>query len=620
MFLGLIPSCVNDGGVEIPNEVVGKEFIAGKGAASQAEIKLVPVGYVPGAQGPDSGRGALVSGVTDASGRFSFKNVVPGQYNVLVSKDGMNSFRDSITITGKGQDLSSDTLKVPGALYGTVVIEPNHDTRMATIQVLGTTNYVNVDQQGHFSLNGLGAGTYRLRLVVGIDGYSPLFQETVVHSGKTDTLLPMRPFYSLTPVVIGLSAMPNSDGTIKVKWNRSEYANTDGYLIYRDSAGTILPSQNAITRTADTFFVDTIYSKQPKKGQYDYLDTATRPFTYRVRILDRSGDPGPGFNSALVTAYPPGKQFVSGQWHQAVASAAFSKRSGSSVFSFKDKLWLVGGQTLTGIKNDIWSSADGIIWNKVIDSIPIPDSLSIQKVLVFQNKIWVIVFHNGLDKEELFFFTSQDGLTWTKLRDSLPITGRSAFSLATHADRLWIMDGFMPGYRNLSNIKSTRDGSEWTELNLPITYNGSGNEGVASFAGSLWRIGGGLPLPEALFPLDIWKTSDGMIWEKAADTSTLLPRFGQTLVASEKRLFSIGGSIYIPNLLYPLNFPDPSDEVWSSPNGTDWSLMDAHAPYGKRNGFSTCFFSGKLWVIGGATSSSGSEKYLNDIWYMDVPN
>lgn len=616
LLCGVFPNCVQDGGTEIPNELVGKELIAGKGPAANAEIKLVPVGYVPGAPGADSGKGALVSGTTDAQGRFTFKDLAPGQYNLIASKDSLHSFRDSLTITGKGQDLATDTLRAPGSLYGTIELEPNHDPRTAMVQVLGTTIFVNVDRDGHFLLQALGAGIYRLRVSTILEGYVPLFQEAAVHSGKTDTLPTLRPFYSGTPVVTGILATANNDGTVKVKWNRTAYGNAEGYLLYRDSSGTLLPSPVPFARMSDTFFVDSVYSKTPRAGQYDYLDTTTRVFTYRVRILDRSGNPGPGFGSSSVTAYPPGKLFASGQWHQALAAAPFAKRNGALLVPFQGKLWLIGGTGSSNLYKDIWSSSDGLNWNRVIDSIPLPESYIGYKAVVFQNKIWLLGNHYVMDHYEAFLYTTGDGLIWTRVSDSLPIVQRFGCSFAVYADRLWILDGAdLPAKLDFSDIESSPDGLVWTPSALP-GYQGSYDEGVASFAGSLWRIGGGSGVTNT-FLHDVWKTSDGKTWERAADSSELLLRYGHILVASPSRLFSLGGFKAVRNADHLYDYTDASDELWASTDGTDWALVDSHAPFGKRNQYSAAYLNGRIWVIGGSLPNSGNS--LNDVWYMEAP-
>ena len=186
MLCGLFPACnTTEGGTEIPNELTGKEFIAGKGPAADADIRLIPVGYVPGAS--DSGKGVLTA-KTDAPGRFSFEDAAPGQYNLIASKEGLHSFRDSVSVSAKGLQLEADTLKAPGSLVGRVALQPQHSNRTAMVQVLGTTVFVNVAVNGEFTLADLGAGRYRIRVSSIEEGYVPLFRECDIRAGQTDTL------------------------------------------------------------------------------------------------------------------------------------------------------------------------------------------------------------------------------------------------------------------------------------------------------------------------------------------------------------------------------------------------------------------------------------------------
>jgi hypothetical protein len=302
-----LAGCLQESGTEIPNELVGKEFIAGRGPAANAELKLIPVGYIPGGtQGPDSAQAAVVTAKTDDKGRFAFKDVSPGQYNLIAAQDGLRSFRDSLVVTGKAQDLSGDTLDAPGTLSGWVELEPQDDPQTATVQVMGTTRFVNVDARGFFRLKDLGAGEYRLRVVTILPLYAPLFQEVVVRAGADDTLAqPLLPFFAGIPVIRGLTAMPDVKGIVHLAWSKPKYGKVLDYLVYRDTAGTLLPSALPILRIKDTCYEDTIYSRTPRAGQYGYDDSAYRTFSYRVKILDWSGNVGPSYGFTEATVAPP---------------------------------------------------------------------------------------------------------------------------------------------------------------------------------------------------------------------------------------------------------------------------------------------------------------------------
>ena len=57
-----------------------------------------------------------------------------------------------------------------------------------------------------------------------------------------------------------------------------------------------------------------------------------------------------------------------GYWQEATSDAGFSKRFGHQLVVFNNRMWLVGGQDSTGLKNDIWYSADGFHWKEAVSS------------------------------------------------------------------------------------------------------------------------------------------------------------------------------------------------------------------------------------------------------------
>ncbi|HNR34431.1 MAG TPA: hypothetical protein PKO36_04580, partial [Candidatus Hydrogenedentes bacterium] len=54
-------------------------------------------------------------------------------------------------------------------------------------------------------------------------------------------------------------------------------------------------------------------------------------------------------------------------------------------------------------------------------------------------------------------------------------------------------------------------------------------------------------------------------------------------------------------------------DVWCSDDGIQWSLLTEHAPWSPRYEHTSAVFDGKLWILGGRSSSG----YLNDVWCSD---
>jgi hypothetical protein len=595
-------------GTEIPNELVGREVVAGKGPAADADIRLVPVAYVPGGTNDENMRLTLYKAKTDSAGRFSLAGVQPGQYNILAVKDGLKSLRDSVPVTETGLDLGNDTLKLPGTLFGQVALQPNHDARSVTVQVLGTNLFVNVDRDGRFLLKDLAPGQYRLRVETTLDGYTPLFSPVEVRSGRLDTLPPLEPFYVLIPVVTGLHAESSRDGCIRLAWDRTAYPNSDGYLIYRDSAQAILPSINPIARVQKTSFIDTLYSASPKAGQFSFEDSSIREFTYRVRLLDAGGQIGPAYAKAAAFAYSPEKATVSGKWRLATDSAAFGARGNPAVAEFGGRLWIIGGIRSDGrYYHDIWSSADGIAWRLELDSLPI-DFDGVYRAAVLDSTLWILAMENGPAGPVPVCYASLDGRHWARAGGPVNPAPQSGMDFMSFEGKLWIIGGSPDG-----EVFSSLDGKYWARLAMPEPFKVGVDPGTVINSYGMWIIGGGEPT-DSLFSRQIWLTVDGHNWIYNTDTTDLMPRSGQRLIAAGNDFYSIGGTWVHSLAEGGVEVHDLTDQVWTSPNGVNWQLFDSHAPFGKRYYPAVVWFQGKVWCIGGLSSPTGSA--LADIWMM----
>ena len=148
------------------------------------------------------------------------------------------------------------------------------------------------------------AKTYRLRVHTSLPDYAPILRD-VVHPGGRP--LSIRPPYSGVPVLVGLSAVPGPKGTVILSWNKPDYDTVEAYLVYRDTVGTADTSETPYVRVArtDTSWIDTVYSRTPRAGQYDYADSTYHEHDYRVRIQAGSGTLGPLFFSVRGRAVPP---------------------------------------------------------------------------------------------------------------------------------------------------------------------------------------------------------------------------------------------------------------------------------------------------------------------------
>jgi hypothetical protein len=310
-FLAALLTCTvlplqhcQEGGSELPNELTGKLVTQQNLPAARVKVGLYSVNYIPA----DSGsQGLSFTTQTDASGKYAFKEVPPGRYNLLGITDSLGFFRDSITVTGGG-DAGIDSLAKLGSLSGVVRLQPQDDPRNAIVQVMGTDYYMNVRKDGTFTLAGLAGGFYRLRVFVGLPNYIPLFANVRVRSGEHDTLTtPLEPYFSGVPVVTAIRAeYDSSKGIAKVTWHPVDFPALMSYLVYRDPSNSVTLSGEPIHayRITDTMFFDTLYRYDPLQKLWN--GPMDQTWEYRVSVKANNSKVGETFESASLKSVTPG--------------------------------------------------------------------------------------------------------------------------------------------------------------------------------------------------------------------------------------------------------------------------------------------------------------------------
>lgn len=279
--------------------------------AADAEVRLYAVDHVPGpgvaAKASAFGGAAYVTR-TDAEGKYSVDSLGQGEYNILGELDGLVSYQDSVFLSPGREAVASGSLGRGGTVTAKVEIQPHHDSRSVTVHVLGTRAFANVDAEGRFTLRGMAAGTYSLRIATTEPGYTQLFAALAVRAGAADSLATaLRPDFTGIPVVAGLEvALDTLAGVARISWSPAEYKRLESYVVYRQRRDQAIPVPQAIGATTDTFWNDTLYF--PAGNDYGLAAgtfPAPVPWEYRVRIRNLSDDLGDVFGGAKLDAVPP---------------------------------------------------------------------------------------------------------------------------------------------------------------------------------------------------------------------------------------------------------------------------------------------------------------------------
>ncbi len=254
-------------------------------------------------------------------------------------------------------------------------------------------------------------------------------------------------------------------------------------------------------------------------------------------------------------------------WTREVEHAAWKARDSSGETVFKDQLWLMGGwfDSYHEPPRDVWSSADGKSWKLVTAEAP-----------------------------------------WRHA--DLPMTTASA-------DRMWMMGGWhngrLPDASASNQVWSTRDGAKWELVTEHAGWSPRIAAGCEYFNGRLWIVGGVEKYyfgDEKSLKNDVWSSSDGKTWESATDAAPWAPRAYHQVVAFRGKLWVLGGGNYLPGY-------KAFNDVWSSPDGKNWTQTTERAPWNPRMWFSAVVYRDRLWVLGGWSNNPSLN--WNDVWYTE---
>ncbi len=196
--------------------------------------------------------------------------------------------------------------------------------------------------------------------------------------------------------------------------------------------------------------------------------------------------------------------------HDTSKSKPMWSARGTMATVFKKKIWILGGKGQTGdSKNDdVWSSADGEIWTKhtiqdsTNDKTKLWSVIGDGDVVVFNNKMWVL---GGDEKYRDYgelsngVWSSADGITWERhdTSKSKPMwSARNDHSAAVFDNKIWIFGGLQGGSgAYLNDVWSSTDGNTWKQQNT-ITNDGTAiwgkrsNFSVVEFKNKIFLLGG----------------------------------------------------------------------------------------------------------------------------------
>jgi hypothetical protein len=240
-------------------------------------------------------------------------------------------------------------------------------------------------------------------------------------------------------------------------------------------------------------------------------------------------------------------------WTRVLEHAPFTARDSSGEIHHNNQMVILGGY-IPELVNDVWTSSNGTDW-KQVGNVPSEAGINVPVAFSYAGKMWI-------STQDGNFYSSPDGKAWTLVTDKAPWRKRYCAGSTVFAGKMWVAGG----------------------------------------AGGENATGTGLHN-------DLWSSTDGVNWKLELAHAPWSPRqlFGN-LVAHNGRLFVVGGGVvsYQPFRAY--------SDVWSSPDGINWSLETEAAPFASRIWSSVLSYHGRLWLLGGFEAEPRWTNF-NDVWY-----
>lgn len=293
-------------------------------------------------------------------------------------------------------------------------------------------------------------------------------------------------------------------------------------------------------------------------------------------------------------------------WENKVPALPFTARDGSGLLHHDGYMWLIGGwdpphhASNNYVHSEVWRSSDGITWDSLGEGQWLGRHVS--GWLVHDSAMWVI----GGDPQSGSLrdvWRSTDGITWDLILDTIPNIDplRTMHMVASLAGNILYMGGNPTTYTtaNLNEVHSSPDGINWTrQPDAPWSGRGAvlNLHQCVDDHDTLWLLGGGRLWDRRCWN-DVWKTGDGITWERVLEAAPWDPRYWHTTAYFDGKLWVVAGVVEQTDGM----------DVWYSADGIDWRELK-HSPFGPRHAASTTVFDDALWLMCGINT--------NDVWRL----
>lgn len=249
------------------------------------------------------------------------------------------------------------------------------------------------------------------------------------------------------------------------------------------------------------------------------------------------------------------------KWNRVQADLPFQYTDLPMTIQFKKKIWVMGGTTLSDpinmTSNTVWNSDDGINWNKVQQSAAWSPRTA-APIVKLNGRIWILgglEWTNGKQTLKNDVWSSADGINWVKATEHAAWAPRAFHGAIAYQGKLWVMGGgsYTPDYVALNDVWNSVDGVNWTKVS-DAPWHGRIWFSTVVYNDYMWVIGGWSK--ETLNRNGIWYSADGLNWKRLALSNTWRARHEQSTYVHDGKIILAGGHADpLTNEVWELNVP-----------------------------------------------------------------
>ncbi len=247
-------------------------------------------------------------------------------------------------------------------------------------------------------------------------------------------------------------------------------------------------------------------------------------------------------------------------------------RQSHEIQMINDTIYLFGGLAGTNpaadMKNDVWSSSNGIDWSLVTNSAPWTPRYQAGSTVFGASDYPSIYIIGGVGPSKQGcglddIWRTVDGVNWTLLNNNLPFGERCMFGFTDFSGKLWMVGGYGSDGTNHNDVWSSPDGITWTNVILDgeAPFEAVRGNELMQFGSQMFMVGG--------LDGEVWSTLDGSTWVLETSTAPFGLRSEPVLVNFKEKMWVIGGT---DSGYAGVAGGFESEKAWTSVDGTTWAL------------------------------------------------